>query len=169
MPPPRNDVERSAHAQKRQDPIHRGGIRVEAAIVRGALCRDLLEVCDVVRIAETREQARYLEELARKGRDHHVDLVALGHRDGDVGALDPGLAEDAPSGAVALHHLHVERAGKAARVIGIALDDHHVVAVRGEPRGERRAGQPSPDDQDLHRGSPLRRGGQGATSGMAKV
>ena len=94
------------------------------------------------------------ERLVGQLGGHHVAVVALGHRDEDVGALGAGPAEDVLVGAVAADGVAAERRRQAVERLGREVEDDHVVAGGIEVCGEDGADPAAADDDDLHDGSP---------------
>src|SRR4029079_11905965 len=83
----------------------------------------------------------------------HVAVVALGHRDEDVGAARPGPLEDILVRARATDRRAAERRRQAVERVGSEVEDDDVVAPAVERRGELSADATATDDDDLHAGS----------------
>ena len=101
----------------RADPnVHRDGILAEQFValgeIGGAYARDFL-----------RRAVQRPGDVAGQ----HVDLVAVGQRDENIGGGDAGRLEDARAGGVAVHRTNVEPILQIAQDLLVRVDDGHVV------------------------------------------
>ncbi len=85
-----------------------------------------------------------------------VGAVVVGDGDEQVGFVDTGLGQHRVAGAVADHHQGVVRFLDFGGLLGVGLDDHHVLSLAGETFGEMRSDCPCADDHDSH--GPSRKG-----------
>src|SRR5206468_2280423 len=106
-------------------------------------------------VVDAGDYVRDLEHMLGDLRGHDVAVVALGHGDEAVGLLDAGATQDVDVGAVADHLVAAEvqgehAAGGGAREgVGVAVDDHDLVARLVHVGRDLRANTTTPHDQQL--------------------
>src|SRR5690348_6310048 len=114
---------------------------------------ELLVRLGALGVVDAGDDVRDLEDVLGDLRGHDVAVVAFGHGDEAVGLLDAGAPEDVDVGAVA-HDLvapevpRQDAAGRGARkCVGIAVDDHDLMAGAVHVGRDLRTNTPTPDDQ----------------------
>ena len=110
---------------------------------------------EVTLVADPGDLRRHVEQGVRDLAGHHVDLVGLGHRDQDIGALGVGLLERVRMGRMADDALDVEAVADSPDQVGRAVDDRHVVAFTGQIARDVESDLPGPTNDDFHRTSSL--------------
>src|SRR5947209_10292168 len=121
--------------------------------VRGAhrgLDAQQLEVLQVPRVVDARDDP--LDEVLLLGdlADEHVVLVVARHRDHQVGPLDPGPLEHPQLGRVAVLHGVLELLLDDQVAAPVALDERDLLALVDELAREVPAHLAAADDQDVH-------------------
>src|SRR6185436_12552128 len=102
------------------------------------------------RVVDLGDHVLRAERLGRQLAGHDVPVVALGHRDEQVGIRRPGPPQRVFVGPVAAHGGAAEGARQAVEGGRGGVDDDHLVAGSVEAVGEDRADPATPDDHGFH-------------------
>jgi len=81
----------------------------------------------------------------------HVHLVRMGGGDQHVGVTGTGAFQNVGIAGETGNPLHVERIGRPAHQIGVAVDDGHVVVFPRQMPGDLPPDLSCPANDDLHR------------------
>ena len=99
-------------------------------------------------------EPRHLELHVRLHRSNQacqdVDLILAGQCNQHVGVANVRLVQGANAGSIAMNHLGVQRFLQLMATLRVLLDQHHLVTLANQARGNERSGLSAPGNQDPH-------------------
>ena len=101
-----------------------------------------------------RTDPRHLELHIRFHRSNqtnqHVDLIFTGQRNQHIGCANIRLMQDTYAGGVAMNHLGVQHFLQLMAALQALLNQHHLVTLANQARGNERSGLSAAGNQDPH-------------------